>query len=269
MGASTMERLLARLDTLYGRLDRRLGGAPSLLVRTVLAFTRDDGPLIARSIAYYALFAVFPALLAFIVVSSSVLESKEVQESVMVAVSRAVPISADVVAVNIERLIEARETVGLAALIGLLWSSSGVFSALFRAVNRAWGIPRSQLVLSERVYGFVMMFAVGAVLLLDISIGPLLSLARAGRLSSVSRMVGIGAVVGWLAGLLPPLLSVSAFMLMYRTMPRAHVRWRDVWLGGVIAGLIWEAGKRLFGWYVGNLFVFSVIYGSVGAIIAT
>jgi len=54
---------------------------------------------------------------------------------------------------------------------------------------------------------------------------------------------------------------------MYRTMPRAQVRWRDVWPGGLVAGLIWEVGKQLFTWYVGNFAAYNVIYGSVGAII--
>jgi len=51
-------------------------------------------------------------------------------------------------------------------------------------------------------------------------------------------------------------------------MPRARVGWRDVWLGGLIAGLVWGVGKQIFAWYVGNFATYNVIYGSVGAIIA-
>jgi membrane protein len=54
---------------------------------------------------------------------------------------------------------------------------------------------------------------------------------------------------------------------MYRTMPRAGVQWRDVWLGGLIAGLIWEVGTRIFAWYLGSFASYNVIYGSVGTII--
>ena len=138
------ERLKARLEKLYARLDRRLGGRLSLLVRTALAFGQDDGPLAARSIAYYALFAVFPAILALIVVASAVLESEEVQESVMALVAQYAPIALDVVAVNIEQLLAKSKTVGLIALVGLIWSASGVASAIFQAVNRAWGVPNCQ-----------------------------------------------------------------------------------------------------------------------------
>ncbi|MFN2220274.1 MAG: hypothetical protein ACK2UA_16825 [Anaerolineae bacterium] len=58
-------------------------------------------------------------------------------------------------AANIAHLLNTRETVGLIALIGLVWSASGVFSAIFRSVNRAWGIPKSNIVAGQRIHGRV------------------------------------------------------------------------------------------------------------------
>jgi membrane protein len=164
------------------------------------------------------------------------------------------------------------DTVGLIALVGLIWSASGVASALFQAVNRAWGVHSPRLVLSARLYSLAMICVIGAFLLLALSIGPIVSLARAWQVSVLgwqpSAEPGADRLVSWLSELAPALFSVCAFILIYRTMPRARVGWRDVWLGGLIAGLIWEAGKQIFAWYVGNVANYSVIYGSVGAIIA-
>ena len=265
------ERLQTRLENLYAHLDRRLGGRLSLLVRTALAFDQDDGPLMARSLAYYALFAVFPAILALIVISSAVLESEEAQEAVLALVLEHMPIAQDVVVANIEQLLMTRETVGLIALVGLIWSASGVFSAIFRAVNRAWGIPKSKLVLSEKLYGLAMIFFISIFFLLTLSIRPVVNLVQAWQIPLLGWQPlahpGTDRLVGWLSALVPPLLSAGAFILMYRTMPRARVRWRDVWLGGLIVGLIWEAGKQIFTWYISNFSSYSVIYGSVGAII--
>jgi uncharacterized BrkB/YihY/UPF0761 family membrane protein len=69
----------------------------------------------------------------------------------MAVVSQYLPTATGLVATNVEHLLNTRETVGLIALVGLIWSASGVFSAVFRAVNRAWGIPKSRLVLSDRL----------------------------------------------------------------------------------------------------------------------
>lgn len=271
-----LQRLQARLEKLYAWLDRQLGGRLSLLVRSALAFDQDDGPLMARSIAYYALFAVFPAILALIVAASAVLESEEVQESVMALVEQYMPVALDAVATNIDQLLAMRDTVGLIALVGLIWSASGVASAVFRAVNRAWGIPKSKLVLSAKLYGLAMMCVIGFLFLVALSIGPIVSLARAWQgpvlgwqpAALLSAQPGTDRLLGWLSALVPVLLSVGAFTLMYRTMPRTRVAWRDVWLGGLIAGLIWSAGREIFVWYLGNVATYNVIYGSVGAVIA-
>lgn len=252
-----LERRQAPLERPYARLDRSLGGRLSLLVRTGLAFDRDDGPLMARSIAYYALFAVFPAILALIVVASAVLKPEEVQEWVISLVARYLPGALDVVDANLERLLDMQQAVGLIALVGLLWSASGVFSAIFRSVNRAWGVSKSRLVLKDRLYGLLTTLAVGIFFLLTLAVGPVVSLVRAWQVP----------MMGWLSALVPALLSIGTFILMYRTMPRVPVQWRDVWLGGLIAGLLWQVGQQLFAWYLADLSAYNVIYGSVRAII--
>ncbi len=266
------ERLQARLERLYARLDLGLGGRLSLAVRAVLAFDRDDGPLMARSIAYYALFATSPAVLALIVIISFVLEPEEVRESVMGLVARYLPGALDVVTANIDQLLNTRESVGLIALIGLLWSASGVFSAIFRAVNRAWGVPRSTLVLKDKLYGLVTMLAISLFFLVTLAVGPVVSLARTWQLPVLGRPAaaqpGIFRLVGWLSASVPVLLSIGVFILMYRTMPRTQVRWCDVWSGGLIAGLFWEVGQQLLAWYLANLTTHNLVYGSVGAVIA-
>ena len=217
-------------------MDRRLGGRLSLLVRTGLAFGQDEGPLAARSIAYYALFAVFPALLALLAVASAVLGSEEAQESVMALVEQYTPMALDVVAANIEQLLATSDTIGLIALVGLIWSASGVASALFQAVNRAWGVQGTRLVLSARLYSLVMIFVVGAFLLLALSIGPIVDFARTWQLSvfgwQPSAQPDTNQLASWLSSLAPALFSVCAFILIYRTMPRAG-------LGGATSG--WEA----------------------------
>jgi membrane protein len=270
-GTMKLERLQTWLDKLYAWLDRRLGGRLSLLVRTALAFGQHDGTLMARSLAYYALFAVFPAILALLAVAGAVLQSEGAQESVMALVEQYMPIAADAVAANIEQLLAMSGTIGLVALVSLIWSASGVAGVLFRSVNRAWGIPPSRLVLRSKLYGVAAICVGGAFLLLAVSIGPIVSLIQAWQAAVLelqpSAEPATDWLVSWLSALAPVLLSVCAFILMYRTMPRAKVRWRDVWLGGLIAGLLWSVGQEIFVWYVSNFADYDTMYGSVGAII--
>ena len=51
-----MERILQGVERFFLNADRRLGGRLGVLVRVSLAFDQDEGPVVSRSIAYWALF---------------------------------------------------------------------------------------------------------------------------------------------------------------------------------------------------------------------
>jgi membrane protein len=266
-----VERILQRFDRLYLRTDRHLGGRLTVLVRTALAFDKDNGAVMSRSIAYYALFSLFPLLLILMTFASSVLASDEAQEIVLEAVDRLIPAAVGLVEQNIEQVQDAQGTIGILALVGILWSASGVFTALYRAVNRAWGNPKSELFWTEKLYGLGVVLVFGVLLVATTFYSTLVSVVRSWELAVFGWQPfadpSAGRLLGWLSALVPALISVVAFVILYRTMPRNEVRWRDVWLGGVIAGLFWEAARQLFAWYLANFARYSLIYGSVGAII--
>lgn len=267
-----MEGFLQRMERLYAKTDGWLGGWLSLLLRTGLAFDQDDGALMSRSIAYYALFSTFPLLLVLVTFFSSVLAWEEAQALVLELVARYMPAAADLAEGNIEQVLQARSTIGLLALVGLIWSASGVFTAIYRSVNRAWGNPKSELFWTEKLFGLAVVFAVGLLLVATTIYSTVVSVIQSWQMSFLGWQPladpGDGLLSGGLSTLVPPLVSISTFILLYRTIPRSRVTWREVWLGGLIGGLVWEGGRRLFAWYLVNFASYSLIYGSVGAIIA-
>ncbi len=266
-----MKRLSQWLDRLYQILDRRLGGRLTLLLKTGLAFDQDDGAIVSRSIAFYALFSLFPLMLVLVSISSSVLVSNEARELVIDVVDDYIPSATTLIRDNIEEVIEARGTMGFIALIGLIWSASGVFTAIYRSVNRAWGNPKSQLFWSEKLFGLGVVFVVGLLLVATTAFGTIVSIVRGWRAALFGWQPfsepGSGELWGLMSALVPAVTSILAFMILYRTIPRNKVRWRDVWLGGLIAGLVWEAARHLYTWYLTNFASYNLIYGSVAAII--
>lgn len=266
-----MQRIRKGLDRFYRHADRRLGGRLTILVKTALAFDQDNGAVMSRSIAYYALFSLFPLLLLLMTFASSVLASEEAQELVLSTVERIVPLATDSVAKNIQQVLDTRNTIGILASVGLLWSASGVFTAIYRSVNLAWGNPKSQLFWREKLYGLAVVLLFGLLLMGMTVYTTVANLAQSWQVSFWGRESFLdsssGGLVSWASGVLPSLVSIVAFMVLYRTMPRNQVAWRDVWLGGLIAGVIWEAARWLYSWYLVSFARYSLIYGSVGAII--
>jgi len=266
-----METLQRKLDQFYSVLDRRLGGWPTLLIRVGLAFDQDDGAVMSRSIAYYALFSLFPLLLILISFATSLLDTAQAQQIVMDWVARFLPLTGDLVQTNVDQAITGRNTVNILATLGLVWSASGVFTATYRAVNRAWGNPKSQLFWSEKLFGLAVVVVAGVLLISTTLLSTAVGLLRSwdpflGQLNLLDDP-NTAWLWGWVSDLLPIPVSIATFILLYRIIPRNAVRWRDVWLGGLLAGLIWELARRIYAWYLSDIARYNLIYGSVGAII--
>ncbi len=266
-----MRRFGKKLEQWYLGVDRRLRGWPTLLVRTGLAFAQDDGPAVSRSIAFFALFSLFPLVLALIWILSAVVPIDEAQQATTELLQRTLPTAASLTQQEIEQVLAQRNAVSVIALLGLLWSASGVFTAIYRAVNRAWGDPKSSLFLKGKLFGLAVVLAVGLLLLGTALLSTAVSLLQQWN----------GTILGWqpfsdpniaalwskLSAGLSPVISVLAFVILYRLIPLNRVVWRDVWLGGLIAGLTWDLARRLYAWYLSNVAAYSLVYGSVGAII--
>jgi membrane protein len=266
-----MAQIQQQIDRLYLALDQRLRGWLSLLLRAALAFDQDNGAVMSRSIAYYALFSLFPLLLVLMSFATSLLATEEAQQLIVELVEGFLPATADLVQANVDQILAAQSTVSILALLGLLWSASGVFTAIYRSVNRAWGNPKSQLFWSEKLFGLAVVILVGLLLVSTTFLSTAVSVLRSWNLTILNwepfADPDAFRLWGWISTLLPILVSVVTFIILYRTIPRNTVTWRDVWLGGVVAGLVWEMARRLYTWYLANIARYSLIYGSVGAII--
>jgi membrane protein len=62
------------------------------------------------------------------------------------------------------------------------------------------------------------------------------------------------------------LIFISVVGLIFYFVPNARVRFKDVWPGAVVTGMLWQLALMGFGWYVRDLSRFSV-HGSVAAVV--
>jgi membrane protein len=73
-------------------------------------------------------------------------------------------------------------------------------------------------------------------------------------------------IVEWaLTGVSLP-LTVLAFTMLYVYMPNCKVEWRDAAIGGLIAAVAFELGKRGFGSYVRRIPTYTAVYGAFAAL---
>ena len=63
------------------------------------------------------------------------------------------------------------------------------------------------------------------------------------------------------------LLFILVVGLVYYFVPNAKVRFRDVWIGALVTGLLWKGALEAFSWYMRDMTRFTRVNGSIAAVV--
>ncbi len=263
-----LSQIRQRLVQMWERLDMGAGGWLGVGERAYKRFAEHRGTFTAAAIAYYTLFSIFPLTLGLVSLGSLVLDSAEAQEAVLELVAAYSPAIVGLVEETIQQVLQARGTFGFIAVLGFLWSSVGVFSALNRAINTAWEVERPRPAWKERAIALGMVLSV--VLLFFLSVFSTAFFEVRGRLPGI--LLGEEAASGDLpsrvmAVIVPYVFTALLFWVLYRVLPRAKVAWSDVLPAALLASLVWEVAKHGFAFYVAEFALYSLVYGSLAAVV--
>jgi len=255
------ERFLRRV-----RAEFRLSGLAAW--RGIVELINSNDLTHAASIAYYALLSLFPFLLLVISMLGAVTADDADRVSVLSFVFRYFPTQLDFVTGQLDALRAARLQLGVAGSLALIWGSLGVFGAVTSAVNEAWGVEKQRSFWKHRLVSFLMLVAAGGVMMLALLLVSLIQMAQAtwfgAMLASYTWLTTLQtyAVRNLATGLL-----VIGLGLVFYFIPNAKTRFRDVWVGAVLTGLLWRLAFQGFAWYIRMNAGLKMIHGSVAAVI--
>jgi membrane protein len=247
---------------------RRLGGwRLQILERALATFSDSRASQAAAALGYYAFFSLFPLLLLIIAGGSYVLDSQQVYRSVLELVQRVIPISNQLIADNLRRMLEARGAVGIVGLVTLLWSASGFFTELAYNINLAWQQASRRSFLEKRLVGLVMIAALTGLLLLSLILDWMSRLITLTGIDA-SPLSGFG-MWGFVSGLASWLALLLLFLALYRWIPTLDVSWRAAGWGAVTASAGWKIATAGFTLYLrSGLGEYQLVYGSLGTVVA-
>jgi membrane protein len=218
----------------------------------------------AASIAYFAIFSLFPLILLSIAIASFSLGSLMDQHLIVQRLEFIAPALGQLFGENIDEIILARGPITILSLISLIWSASTIIFILTVTLNGIWGNKRSRPVWKRRGLSIlVVLIFVGPTLFLASFAGSMMTNLRTWLPAQILPLWGgIGFVVAIL-------LDVALFMVLYIFLPRGSATWREVFPGAIAAGLLWEVAKKAFLFFVSTyVSLTNLVYGSVAAIIA-
>ncbi len=235
--------------------------------RGVGEFFRSEGLTHAASISYYALLSLFPFLLLLFSVIGSLTADPQARDQVITFVFQYFPQQFEFVTRQVDSFRTERVGIGIGGGLALAYASLGVFSALSSAVNHAWGVERHRGFWRHRAFSFVMLLAAGAMFLAAIVLVSAVRVADARWFGALGyRPAWIETLTGVGSQYLGTVLLILCVGLVFRFVPHTRIRFRDVWPGAVLTGLLWRLAFSLFSAYAANPARWS-IHGSVAAVV--
>ena len=240
-----------------------------VLRKTVREFSDDECTDLAAALTYYAVLALFPAVVALTSVLGLVDQGTKAVETVLDIVGDLG--GSSVVDSVRDPLLELSQSqsAGLALVLGIagaFWSASGYVVAFGRAMNRIYEMPEGRPVWKLRP----MMLLLTVVLVVLVAV-VLLGLIVSGPVAeAVGDAVGLGstAVTVWNVAKWPVLLVVVVLivaLLYYATPNVKQPKFRWVSVGAVLAIVTWALLSAAFGFYVANFSSYDKTYGHSAA----
>jgi membrane protein len=253
-------------------MKRFLTTAWTILKKTVVNFYEDDSMSYASSIAFYTIFSMPAILIIALSIGTTFYERNVVQEEMIHQVERLIGMNSEKEITEIISNATLDSTSAFAKTVGiitLIFSATTVFASLQSSLNKIWGIkpkPGRGIIkfIINRLLSLAMVAVMGFLLLVSLIVDAALAIFQ-GFLSKVMEGLTLYILQG-----MNVLISFSIvtiiFALVFKVLPDANVKWRDVWVGAFVTTILFTIGKFLIGFYLGNS-PFSSAYGAAGSLV--
>jgi membrane protein len=237
--------------------------------RGFLAFYNSDNLTYAASIAYYALLSLFPFSMLALAILGSVTADPADREAVLGFVLQYFPEQFDFITRQLDSFTRSTVTFGLVGSLGLIWGALGVFGAVTTAVNYAWGVEETRSFWKHKLFSFLMLVVAGLMLIVALLLVSASQVVGARWFERVlTEFPVLNVLRAWTVVSATTILFIIVVGFVYYFVPNAKVRFRDVWVGAVLTGLLWKGVLMVFSWYMRDMTRFTRVNGSIAAVVA-
>jgi membrane protein len=230
----------------------RIGMAHAVYLR----FSASSGPVLARGLAFVALFALVPALLVVVSIAGLIVRDSATRDQIVAILAEQFPPLEALVEEALQSAGNLAATTGVIGIVLLIWSASGLVRAVdgaFRVVFEDDGEGRTPL-RDVAAVGAVAAGTFGAAIILVLLTLP-------GPINEI-----IGGPSPELRSLASLMTITSLIAVAYRFVPRPRPGWRMLALPAVGVGLAIWALTALFAVLGPLLFGSAELYGAFGAL---
>ncbi len=252
-------------------LRRRIHALGRLIYLAAEEFNGDNGLKLSASLSYYTLFSLAPMLLIVIAIGS-ILLGKEAAEGYLYLQFEGLMGKAG--AMQLQEMINNVQISGdtpwvtVVGIATFFIGATGVFIEIQDSINIIWSIkakPKRGWLrfIFTRLISFSMVVGIGFLLMVSLVLSAILSMLD----GWITDNIGTFA---WLAFIVSNVIAVGTVMLLFavifKVLPDAKLKWRDVLIGSFFTAVLFLIGKYLINFYLARSSTLSA-YGAAGAAI--
>lgn len=243
-----------------------------LLKESFKGFSNDRVLKLSGSLAYFTVFSLGPMFLVIIFFADLFYGREAVEGTIYGQIKGFVGGAA---AVQIQEIIKNASLSGkshLTAIIGfvtLILGATTVFAEIQDSINTIWNLKtkpeRGWLkMILNRLLSFSIVVTLAFLLLVSLLINGLME-ALGNRLEHL--FPDITVVLVYIVNLVLTFIVITfLFAIIFKVLPDAKIKWRDVLTGSVTTATLFMIGKFAIGFYIGSSNIGST-YGTAGSIV--
>lgn len=238
-------------------------------------FIDDKVMKLSAALAYYTIFSVAPMLIIIIFLCDLFLGKDAIEGNIYGQIQGLVGGAA---ATQIQAMIKNASLSGdmswatIVGFVTLIIGATGVFAEIQDSINYIWRLkskPKKNgllRMLLNRLLSFSLVVSLGFILLVSLAINGLVELFSSLIISLLPGKLTSGILFSLADFVVPFLVIATLFAIIFKVLPDARIRWRDVRVGAITTAILFMLGKFAIGYYLGASKVSST-YGAAGSIV--
>ncbi len=243
-----------------------------LIKETFSSFSENKVMKLSASLAYYTIFSMGP-LLIVIISLCGLLFSKQAVEGKLYDILKNF-VGSDT-AFSLQTMIERvgkddqSFIAGIIGFVVLMLGATSIFSEIQDSINIIWGIqakPKKNWIkyLQNRFLSFSVIVSLGFLLLITLLISSLIELVS-NNLSLYFPNTTI--IVFYVINLLLTIfISTLIFGTIFKVLPDARIKWKDIFAGALVTSVLFLIGKFAISLYISHTDVGSA-FGAAGSLV--
>lgn len=253
-------------------LKKKLPSFPLITKEVAKEFSADDILKYSASLAYYTVFSIAPLLLLLTTLFGFIFGQEAIQGRIYEQLNKLVGSNAAMQIQNIIKNIHLSRNSFFATVLSiiiLLITATTIFAEMQDSMNKIWGLTIKKnktwwKLIITRLLSFSLILIMGLLMVVSILLNAVV--AAFGKF--IGNYIAHFSIYFIQVSdiILSLLVATFLFAFIFKVLPDAKIRWKEVWLGGFITAIFFTLGKLGINFYIQKSNLKS-IYGAAGSII--